>query len=337
MRILARGNSLTDSVAFYRINPFDDIPHIDFQRWDPERPCTHSDLTRYDILFMSRPCQPKDLALLDYARKCGLKIWVDHDDDLFNIPEDNPAYGKYTPQVHRTILEIASQADVLTTSTAYLKKVFFSLFAKLKVAHFPEMRVIPNAIRDRFLKLPNRLIPRDSSKIVLWRGSQTHEQDLWTVRKAVLAAAPKMKEEGFKFVFLGYNPWFITTLMERELWEYHTDVDPIIYLSNICHLIPAIGIYPLTDQLFNFSKSNIAWLEYTLAGAKTIAPKIDEFDKPGVQTYSTADEFYLHLMNSMDNLEQCKASQALSYDHILKNYIGSVVNEERINILTLLQ
>jgi hypothetical protein len=61
------------------------------------------------------------------------------------------------------------------------------------------------------------------------------------------------------------------------------------YLARLSQIAPRYGIVPLTDNAFNRSKSNIAWLEMTWAGAVCLVPHWPEFDHPGAMTYEPGE------------------------------------------------
>jgi hypothetical protein len=80
---------------------------------------------------------------------------------------------------------------------------------------------------------------------------------------------------------------------------------------------------PLVDNEFNRAKSNIAWLEGTWAGAKTIASDLPEFNKPGVTVYKPGE---LPRNNFTPDSE-------ISWDYISKNLTLDLINASREHIL----
>ena len=59
-----------------------------------------------------------------------------------------------------------------------------------------------------------------------------------------------------------------------------------------------IGVFPLTDEPFNQSKSNIFALEMLCAGIVPIAPQvIQQFDHPGVLGYKNQNHLQMLLMD----------------------------------------
>lgn len=88
-----------------------------------------------------------------------------------------------------------------------------------------------------------------------------------------------------------------------------------IYIKNLCHLAPEIHIVPLEFNEFNNCKSNIAWIEATLAGAKVIASPANEFKDMG-------------MMGNMRNLTE--GDHKLSWEFIMDNLLLTSLNKLRL-------
>ena len=43
-------------------------------------------------VFVQRPCEKRHVEAIEIARACDKFIWIDYDDDLLNVPGDNPNY-----------------------------------------------------------------------------------------------------------------------------------------------------------------------------------------------------------------------------------------------------
>jgi hypothetical protein len=101
-------------------------------------------------------------------------------------------------------------------------------------------------------------------------------------------------------------------------------------------LKPAIQIVPLADTTFNYSKSNIAWIEGTMAGTLVLARDWKEWSQPGVTTYSSEQTFYNQLTQLIQTFtSQTNAQELLdaSAQAIRDNYFLTSTNMARLEIL----
>ncbi len=250
-----------------------------------------------DLVFLQRPYTPEHQQILEFAAAWNKPTWIDYDDLLTGLPPDNPAYAIYgSPSVQRILKNCLELASLITVSTPALADGL-----RLVVPDLPPeaVQVIPNAWDHETWPL---LPPRAREKLFFWRGSKTHERDLMVHRDAMIAAA-KLRPE-HRWHFAGYNPWMITEPLSRALKPGQvtsTEADPFhAYLHRMRGMAPAVMAVPLCDHPFNRSKSNIAFLEATYAGALTVAPNLPEWRQPGVITYGAPDGITAALVQAAD-------------------------------------
>jgi hypothetical protein len=133
--------------------------------------------------------------------------------------------------------------------------------------------------------------------------------------------------------FLGDAPWF-ADYMPAEKVICSEPVDPAEFWDLLARIRPDVMMVPLKDCPFNRSKSNIAWMEGTWAGAATIAPDFPEWQRPGVTTFGSSEGFLTGLRSLLaaprSTLEQ-KANE--SWYHIEQNLSLTAVNKARHAIL----
>lgn len=241
-----------------------------------------SDLIDTDILFFERPHHPNQMGLMQHAQKMGVKIWVDWDDDPFHIPLSNPAFQAFAPKAVRSdIIDMIQLADMVTVSTPALWEIFATVRDKKPI------RVVPNAWDMRRYPHPER---RAQKQTVLWRGSDTHSQDLDEVGSEYREAIEKHPK--VTFAFMGYFPYRIVSqnrVTPLPNVRFQPTSDIIRYVNRIREAAPSIVVVPLHDDTFNRCKSNIAWLEATAAGAVVIAPKLPEWERPGIVNYEPGE------------------------------------------------
>lgn len=283
------------------------------------RQFTWAQLAAYDIVFFQRPARVDDLKLAEYCKGLGAKIWLDYDDNLFSIPNESRAYFDYDQKVRNTMYSLLQLADIVTVSTEELKKVFNTM-------KIEKVEVVPNAINDDFFKEPEEF--NKDSKVVVWRGSETHVGDIVYFTEEIYKAISVSEDD---WHFMGYNPFTLTNIHEiRHKIVVHKGEDVMIYQGNLKLIKPRIMHVPLVDNELNRSKSNIAWMEATYAGAVTIGPNWPEWNQPGVICYDTPDDYSKLLTTHSDDYAKCWKE---SLDYIKANLVLSKVNEQRKQII----
>lgn len=316
-----------DVTSFYRgLGPLSQLEktHPEFEilfHWGPFD-FNPNRLRLADILFVQRPVSKSHFDLIKTARDFGLKVWVDLDDDVFDIPESNPAHMEYKTNSYPHYASGCLQmADVVTTTTPFLANVL-SGHTKAK------MRVISNALDEMFI--PHRQEPRWPRKdpIVCWRGSTTHHGDLLPVAETFKKLSQKYSE--WRWVFIGDKPWFIE--ISEELYGHAGWNDNIMgYMQLLTKTSPTIIVNPLVDHAFNRSKSNNAWIEAAYAGAVMLAPDWEEWQRPGVVTYGDFEPALEELMNA--DKFQLRRHCNEAWDYVKENLLLSKVNELRLDVI----
>lgn len=276
-----------------------------------------------DVVYMQRPSSPNNVRILEIAMMNKKKVWVDYDDYLLGVPPWNPAYNTYAnPGVQDNIKLLLKHSDVITVSTKFLK---------LKLSEFNEkIHVVPNAFDDTVLKFKddNTTLP-----IITWRGSQSHDKDLAQFTPALVSIA--RENLAWNFVFMGEPFW--KTVEEIKSVNQKCAVvptkDPIFYFKAFQSMKPAIHIVPLLDDDFNRSKSNIAWIEATFAGAASLVPDTPEWQVPGVMNYKDEKDFQYKLQEMMKEYPNTYKRNLESRKYIEENLMLTNVTNQRLEIL----
>ncbi len=276
-----------------------------------------------DVVMLQRPHSPNQLKIAEMAVRHGLPLWVDHDDDVFNIPRGNPAYESYmNPGVHATVANILRLADIVTTSTVPLKRV---------VERFnPNTHVVPNALMSNMVgAIRQSDAPR--SNLVYWRGSSTHQRDLDFYTPQMVEVAKRNPTVPWLFHGLSAANYQLLDMIPTA--KKAARVDPIEYFSFISNLRPRVFVVPLDDNTFNHSKSNIAWIEATFAGAVCVAPSWEEWQRPGVLNYTP--ENFAEVLHKAINLEppQHEALWAQAAEYVSERLDIDAVNGKRSAII----
>jgi hypothetical protein len=299
-----------------KINPDIQITHLPQISWDI--------LAEFDILFVARPVEEvAHLESMKMARQLGLKIWIDYDDCLHELPEDNPGY-EYFSQRKEVIEGALKMADVVTVSVGAIKDYYKDMVGD------KEIIVIENAFNDYMFQFD---FIENNVDIINWRGSATHRQDLLSCTRGIHAVAAKYPKWGWTFA--GNDIWFVLDGIPKARRFNLKETDPISYHQFIQELQPAITINPLLDTVFTRNKSNITWIEATYSGAAALVPDIPEFCKPGAINYKAEDnDNFVYYLEKMINSKKFRRDHyEESYSYIKENLMLSKINQKRINLI----
>jgi hypothetical protein len=324
-----------DATAWYRaVSPLAHMRKRGFPvQYDLIREWSAPAVMGYDAAFFQRPCTAPELEAIRICKRLSIPVIVDYDDLLFDLPVDNPAYQHYMNQETQSrIVTIMREADCLWVSTRELKRCIQLPRGGLN----DKVYVVPNALDDVHMVTGSRGLPPPVERrqgAVVWRGSATHEQDIMTYAKQLAEAAEASPKTSF--VFVGYNPWFLTKHM-RPKQAVVSGAMPVGEFMDFLYATAArVGVVPLHPSRFNLCKSNIAWLEMTWAGGVVLAPDWEEWRQPGVVTYRDEDGFKAGLM-ALTAMEpaQLEELHRMSWNHIVKRFTLSAVNPIRQATLT---
>lgn len=281
-------------------------------------------LKAVDLAFFQRPHTEDRVGAMKMCRRNGKKVWLDYDDNLHAVPLCNRRYSMYgNPSVQHSIASMIAMANIVTVTTPYLAECFRKILKCFPSS--PELNtdpgkiiVIPNAY-DFELHGPIERPARN--KLIMWRGSDSHSKDLWTHTDALASAMTAYPD--WNFEFLG-EPFWLTIETLKKISKPNqltvlSPMDPVNFFSYTKVKAPSLFIVPLEDQPFNRSKSNIAWIEATCAGAVTLAPDWDEWRRPGVINYKDVDDFGDKLSKFMNLEFESEKMWRDSRDYILEN------------------
>jgi hypothetical protein len=293
-----------------------------------------------DVFFLQRPHDEQAAGLVDLAKKNGVKVWIDWDDDFMSIPISNPAFGTYAdPKNQARMLGIIERADLVTVSTQVLKEVFRARGITSRI------EVVPNALDDRICgdrSWDEPAGPRND--LVIWRGSNTHVADIEEHADAIMDAVEKNPKT--QFLFWGFTPWSLAKRVDPAVQKnirFAEACDVVEYLRRLKAFRPRAVIVPLQDNAFNRAKSNIAWIEATYAGALTVGPNWPEWPTVGSVYYGKLNDgdrtapcfaFAANLAaNSSIDSRTAGEMNGAAWEHIQKTLTLSMVNRRRADLM----
>lgn len=267
MKITVIQKPIETAVTYYRSA----MPFGDMARHYPDVNLRHIAAKNFsvdvaaetDILFTHRPLSTDEIRAVFVAREYGCAVWVDIDDLLWQMPPSNPSAMQFTNEHLQVLTECMKAASLVTCSTNYLAE-------RAKSDLGVDALVMRNAWNDRVHHIPEARNKAKSEPLrVLWRGSNTHDGDLYAHRSAF---KPRPAVE---FQFMGTAPWYFLetyggsfTSLNVMPWTGNI----LNYFQELRHYRPHFMVVPLEDNPFNKAKSNIAEIEATVAGAVCISP-----------------------------------------------------------------
>jgi len=290
-----------------------------------------------DLVFMQRPFTQQHVHAAEMARINDKPLWVDYDDDLLNVPSENPTSPVYnTPANKKNVLRCLELADIVSVSTPALAESLKTSLVAAGAKRVPMFRVIPNALNMRRWSNTRReqvLGENERQKLILWRGSDTHVRDVLQWAPDIIKAAHARPD--YVWCFIGMSPWMLHDYMPEGRCLHQNAQDPMKFMQLIQELRPDILFVPLVDHVFNRAKSNIAWIEGTWAGAQVVAPDWQEWRKPGVTVYDgKPGSLHDAMIQAMDTPEEIReALVAQSWQEIMSHLSLERVNRGRMNII----
>ena len=325
MKLLVLTVNKNDSTSFYRANGVlhdlknqmqIEITSMDFKDL---RDMSWATLFLYDAIFMQRPYQSVACKMAQYCKEINLPVWVDFDDQLLDIPKDNRSHQIFSnPEIQKNIIKTIQLANVVTVSTELLKDSFKELNNNI--------HVVPNAFNDKLFNYREKKVK--TNKTAMWRGSDTHNLDLFYYGDQIFNAQNKYSD--WDFLFFGFNPWFIP---EEKNRKHINATDPVLYFKQIYNIAPRVMHVPLLNSIFNKCKSNIAYIEGSFSGAVCLVPDWDEWKLPGAITYSSADEYGEKLELMLNEKINFNKYNSMAWEYIMDNLRLEEVNKKRVEIL----
>ena len=291
-------------------------------------------LSHLDAILFQRPFGKQSIAQVEAALGLGVPVWMDWDDNYFDVPKDNPAYSQYEHD-RQSLVTLARHAHAVSVSTENLKTV-------LQTATGVEAVVIPNAIDLAWygsirLQESRRQNP-DGKTRVLWRGSASSIENLRYYSKAIIEAAYVYPD--VQWIFQGTEPHFlIKDIPLGQARHIPWSTVPQCFLQTVA-VEPDILMVPTTaDSAFNKCRSNTGWMEGVAAGAVVVAPDWRHWRKPGTFSYipgpPDTSSFESALMLAIESSAEKRSCMVEEAREVLAAcYCLADVNRQRAELLT---
>lgn len=251
-------------------------------------------LGEYDIVWSSYfPDTTAYLLMKVVHDRYGTKFVMDTDDDLFHVNPDNPFWTKVGHTEVHHMQNMIKDVGWITTTTERLADVF----RDRREQDRDTVTVLPNLMPDDY-KHPK--FDNSPNIVIGYFGGASHFSDLnlTHVMKAVKRLMRKDRNIHFKTINM---PVAMNTPKSRTHFEdgkrgtaWITEVFPTLKMD-IC-------IIPVVDNIFNYGKSNIKWMESTRMGAATVCSDVGPYaDLPDNVTIKVTNHYYpwLHALEKL--------------------------------------
>ena len=259
-------------------------------------------LLEYKTVFVQRTHDWESYYLLERLKNAGKRIVYDIDDDIFNLDRDNPAARVIGRDEQMAAVACMKLADEVTVTTHALQTVIRNATEGV------EATIVPNAINPDEGWIPTPVTgSQDGFKRIFWQGGETHGEDWEECADAVDAVMCERAD--VRLVILGYFPPILWRLIQKPAWkgkvEFLEFKDPETYFQIMKFVRAEVGLAPLRNTVFNRSKSELKFLEYSMVGMPTVASKVEPYEviehgKTGFLVKSS-DEWYNAIVTCLDD------------------------------------
>lgn len=302
-----------------------------------------------DIIQFQRPADENWLNFIRACRKYGKYIVSDYDDDPFNTSPLNPFYqyvgtepveyqwadgtkqmlwseemvGSTGNKIFNIERNIAfrdmfrlnfKKSDLVTCTTEILANEFRKIT--------PSVAVLPNLIDPNFWPT----IPAFQKKEVRigWQGGFSHYEDLYDIVPTIKKILKKY--DNVTFVYFGdqrFRNLFKDCDQNKIEWQDWVHHETYPYKMTLLNL--DIGICPLANNKFNWTKSAIKWMEYAMLGAATVASNIEPYSsviKNGETGFLCSDEseWEMALSALIENKPQRELLAKRAFMDVMENH-----------------
>ena len=317
--VLCETIQATQAIAYY----FDQTPvllenQIDFQlhAWaqlkDLDSQSINKILFDCEYLILSRWYAPEHiLEVINLARKNEKKIFLHLDDYLFSVPKSigiNKWRRYSSPKMLEALYAAAELTDGIIASTNLLADQIKSILPQSRVLVLPYWRSL-NSTKCNSNDFSKRPYP-----VIGYMGTQTHAEDL----ELISSDLDRLLDRNKSIVFETFGIDIPKALLEKypdrcftlpKVESYHQ------FQSILASLGWWLGLAPLTENVFNYCKTNTKFVEYIQAGIPVIASNFGPYlDTPSIGM--TLNEYNQHSwLGKIEEVFFSKISRDLLYQN----------------------
>jgi hypothetical protein len=289
-------------------------------------------LAQFDAVIVQRVADPALLAVLMALQKYGKKIFMDVDDDLFNVSTFSPAYNvwKKGGQAVKAFSAAVRMVDALFVSTPELVDAYKHLNRNIHVFRNAIDCDDPKFSNENYLRAK---LPTDKT-VVMWAGSSTHLDSLDEICREIRQVFDSRPDAVFA---LCGNKEFLdmfTIKDEQKIYIPHVPIDEFYNIPSHAD----IGLAPVKLNKFNDGKSELKCLEYGIWGIPTLcspAAPYQRFNEVSIHgnvltKKNKTQDWCRKLASLIDLPEYRRITGIKAYTAVKNNYNLKDVNQERI-------
>lgn len=286
-RILFWSGDTTSACTFYRCAE----PARVLKRLGHETRCDRriglATAAMSDVVVIQRPTESTTTHLIEkmmtLPESSRPRIVVELDDDLFAIPEHNPAHEMMQDPARRERLAWAiAHADRVTVTGDHLA-------GRLVDGELDKFRVVPNYVPERFVVDQVPELGPLATPVITWAGSDTHRRDFDEVAVPLRKLLRERSDFRVRIVGAPYADRLRSALKGGVEWRTGR-LSQVPWVEGVDRYIPTlaghIGLAPLADDLFNRSKSDLRLKELAARGMAIYSSPVGPYratEVPGVQ------------------------------------------------------
>lgn len=281
-----------------------------------------SDIEWADIIVLQKQSNPKALPFVNYAKKIGKKLIIENDDDYFSLPAYNPAHVYYKDK-KQDLINFYELVHGMTVTNNHLKKTLLQ--------YCQDIEVLPNSLDIPYLENlstyydeekmenlkffnsdhieldKNIVLKIMENKITVgWGGSPTHLMDLQQATPALVQLAEENKD--VLVVMMACATDAILKQIPKEQLILVNPSPVFLYHKFLSVQKWAFSICPIEDNLFNRSKSNLKYLEFSYHGFPSVCSEVENYaltvnhGLDGLLTKNNDEDWYRHLKSMVDDI-----------------------------------
>lgn len=225
-----------------------------------------------DVVVVQRCCSLPQFNFIKTCRALGAKIVYDLDDDVWDLPEYNPAH-KPLKQMREGFISCIQLTDMVTCSTRTLAKRIRSNVKEM--VNRETRREIPIVVCENWIDERLYATPRSRDQFIVgWGGSSSHVGDLQIVRDALNLV--KVERPDAVIEFRGCEP---TDELRKIPGFTHK---PWCAVAEFSARMPlwgwSVALAPLADHPFNEAKSSIKMMEAAYCRIPCLASWLKPYD-----------------------------------------------------------
>ena len=283
----------------------------------------NKDIDWADIVVLQKQTNQKALPFIQYAKSKGKKIITEVDDDYFNIPVWNPAYKHYEGK-GQDLVNFYKLSDAMMVTTPHLSKLVSQYNSKTYVVpnsldidmldRLKKMGEIEKNKHTQYLTVDQKRLTYEEAKLKMsgktvigWGGSPTHLRDLEQATEALLKLTGENKD--IMVVMMACTTDTILKKINPNQLLLVKPVPIFMYPQVLASMSWDIGICPIEDNLFNRSKSNLKFLEFSINGFACVCSNVENYAKTvthgvdGLLADNTTSSWYSNLKKLVEDIE----------------------------------